>query len=210
MSIVNVAVVEPMRALVAVDTAAAVIDPATGKTTKRFAAEKAGVHGGIVAACRGNLDIVSIYLANLRLCRQRVPFDVLLRSLPEQLAIVQRQFKQQAGDAPVPAMMAGTEFVLAGLDETKGRIRAVVATNTTDEGEAWKIEEIHGCMWAPGVFTPDDAPCIDSPDAMKTAAQRQVQAFRAVHPDAPIGGDLIVYCLGRGRVDILNMGGIGC
>lgn len=207
MSIVNVAVIEPMRALVAVDTAAAVIDPATGKTTKRFAAEKAGVHGGIVAACRGNLDIVSIYLANLRLCRQRVPFDVLLRSLPEQLAIVQRQFKQQAGDAPVPAMMAGTEFVLAGLDETKGRIRAVVAT---DEGEAWKIEEIHGCMWAPGVFTPDDAPCIDGPDAMKTAAQRQVQSFRAVHPDAPIGGDLIVYCLGRGHVDVLNMGSIGC
>lgn len=206
MSIVNVCMVEPMRALVAVDTAAAVIDPATGKTTKRFAAEKAGVHGGVVAACRGNLDIVSIYLSNLRLCRHRVPFDVLLRSLPEQLAIVQRQFKQQAGDAPVPAMMAGAEFVLAGLDETKGRIRAVVAT---DEGEAWKIEEIHGCMWAPGVFTPDDAPCIDSPDAMKTAAQRQVQSFRAVHPDAPIGGDLIVYCLGRGRVDILNMGSIG-
>lgn len=205
MSIVNVCMVEPMRALVAVDTAAVVIDPATGKT-KRFAAEKAGVHGGIVAACRGNLDILSIYLSNLRLCRHRVPFDVLLRSLPEQLAIVQRQFKQQAGDAPIPAMMAGAEFVLAGLDETKGRIRAVVAT---DEGEAWKIEEIHGCMWAPGVFTPDDAPCIDSPDAMKTAAQRQVQSFRAVHPDAPIGGDLIVYCLGRGRVDILNMGSIG-
>lgn len=205
MSVLNVCLVEPMRALVAVDTAAVEIDPATGKT-KRFAAEKAATHGGIVAAARGNLDLLNFFMSNLRLHRRRVPFDMLLRALPQRLADAQRQFKQQAGDAPVPAMLASTEFVLAGLDEVKGRIRAVVAT---DEGEAWKIEEIDQWMLAPGVFTPDDAPCIDSPAAMKTAAQRQVQAFRAIHPDAPIGGDLIVYCLGLGRVDILNMGSIG-
>lgn len=210
MSILNVAIVDVSptcyikHALIAVDTAAVEIDPEGNK--RRFLAEKAGVHGGVVAAARGNLDILNLYLSNLRLYRRQRPFHSLVRDLPEHLSTAQRQLTELVGDVPVPEMVASTEFVLAGYDDAKMRVRAVVATYA-DGG--WKVEEVPNDMHGPGVFTPDSAPMIDTPAQMVETAKQQVQLFRQVHPDAPIGGDLIVYKVMPARVEIMNMGSIG-
>lgn len=204
MSILNVCVL-PDRVLVGTDTAAAVQDGNGGFIPGgRFHRTKAMVFDRCVVAGRGDVNLLACLWA--RLLGMSFEWDIeRMRQLlePNIKAAADYLRQMRGGVDPVER----SEIVIAGLAEVYPAPRAYCATVELDGSVA--VEEIRECMFAPGDGL-GEVPAMETPMEMAAATQRQIEAFRATDPAAPIGGEFLVHVISfRGGVSAFRMGSVG-
>lgn len=203
MSICNV-YVDADVALVVVDTAALMTNP--DGSTVSLEAQKAMIHGDVLVATRGGMGIPSALHSLFLLHAKRWHTDEALKELP---AMLDRAYQEQRcvfaeAGIDMPDSARTSEIVVVGWSKRLQRIKAVVATL---EGSEWTIEEITATSVAPAVegVTRDEVAIIPG---MQALAARQVAAFKAADPQAPIGGELTLYRVDREGFLVKKLGAV--
>ncbi|WP_394000523.1 hypothetical protein ACF3M1_10810 [Luteimonas sp. WGS1318] len=204
MSICNVAIT-PGKILVAVDTAVAGCRIGDAPTTGHM--QKAVIVGDTVIASRGGISNLYFAAFQAMSIETYLDIDVLAASLPVLLARAHTQTLQARAHAGGVANShaEGCEMTVAGWSPQTGQPRALIATMTPD-GRCM-VEQIHSTCAGPD-FPGGSSADLSTPGAMLTAARAQVEAFAKVDPNAPIGGELVLYELMQGGVIVRKMGAI--
>lgn len=204
MSICNVAIT-PTKILVAVDTAIAGCRIGDTPTTGHM--QKAVIVGDTVIASRGGLSNLYFAAFQAMSIQTYLDVDVLASALPTlmQQAHVQTLHERAKVGGTVSSHAEGCEMTIAGWSPQTGQPRALVATMTPD-GRCY-VETIHSTAAGPdfpGASTAD----LSTPLAMLAAARSQAEAFAKVDPQAPIGGELVLYEVMQGGIIMRKLGAI--
>ncbi|PBS11939.1 hypothetical protein CMZ82_12440 [Lysobacteraceae bacterium NML93-0792] len=204
MSIVNVSV-SPGRAIVAVDTAVAGCRIGDLPTTGR--AQKAHIIGTAVIAGRGNVGMLKFVCLELMNIDAIADVDLIVASLPMVLPRAKAHLdhaQAQAGGVAGPYAQ-GCELAVVGWSQQRGALRAITA-DFKDDGRVY-LDEIHSTCAGPGIPGAESMD-MSTPVAMQTLARAQVAHLASVDPEAPIGGELIVYEVMQGGIIMRQMGAI--
>lgn len=204
MSICNVAIT-PGKILVAVDTAVAGCRIGEKPTTATM--QKAVIVGDTVIASRGSVSTLYFAAFQAMSVQTYLEIDVLASMLP---TILTGAYKQTLAHRASLGETAsgygdGCEMTVAGWSPKSGEPRAMVATMRPD-GRCY-VEQIHTTCAGPdfpGGATAD----LSTPMAMLAAARAQVEAFAKIDPEAPIGGELLLYEVMQGGIVMRKLGRI--
>lgn len=204
MSICNVAIT-PGKILVAVDTAVAGCRIGDAPTTGHM--QKAIIVGDTVIASRGGLSYLHISAIQAMSIQTYLDIDVLASALPMlmQRAHVQTLQHRASTGGKVNDHGEGCEMTIAGWSPQTGQPRALVATLTSD-GRC-QVETIHTTCAGPD-FPGGSTADLSTQLAMLEAARAQVKHFAETDPDAPIGGELVLYELMQGGIIMRKLGAI--
>lgn len=200
MSILNV-MIQPTRALVAVDTRWSAPSGASGETCKmRYLC-----HMNALLAGRGTYDLLGIAEGQCAFAGDfDAAADVLPAALPKFIEQI-RTVRASIGLDSFADLIGGQEIVLVGWSARKGRmlgmnfVKAPGQPNFTSEtiDDDWII--------GPGGL-PEDMPDPNSASRMQALAHKQMQIVRAKGLEAQFGGRLIVAELTRRGLTVVPRG----
>lgn len=200
MSLLNVHI-KPARALIAVDTQAQVFG-SDGRTE----ASKLLLmpHLNIVMAARGDLAFFSMVFS----CAHRSPanhdFDQLAADMSDSLPVILKQHGVAMSTWGIDPCGVESEICIVGWSRKLCRMAGMTYERwpgqqefTTTEIDPWRIGP--NAQWS-------TTPAVDTIEAMQSVARDQVKFMRKHHPQAAIGGRLLVAELTRDAMTIREAG----
>ena len=210
MSLVNISLT-PHRALISVDTETGTPNGEFGEGSKMTLLP----HCNIVLAIRGTTFLLATAFSSAQMALPS-DFETIEKLIPSVMTGTIDYLRANAAQL-VPNIqidqddhrnVAEQNVMMVGYSESRGRMAAVVfsTSRSSEEVASYEIEEVDASVspwsedWEEDMFDPN------TPELMLSLAKFQRERGKAIAPDAPIGGRLLLCELTKDEAKFSSLG----